>query len=54
MHPGVAVEEILESTEFEIEAPEQLEESRLPTEAEIELINLIDPDGLRYSEVADE
>ncbi|MBT95682.1 MAG: CoA-transferase [Acidimicrobiaceae bacterium] len=54
VHPGVSVEEIREHTEFEIEIPEILEESRFPTEIEIDLIKSIDPDGLRYSEVDDE
>ena len=54
VHPGVEIEQILENTDFELEVPEKLEESRLPTDSEIEIIQLIDPEGARYSEVNDE
>ncbi|MAU39350.1 MAG: CoA-transferase [Actinobacteria bacterium] len=54
VHPGVEIEQILENTDFELEVPEKLEESRLPTESEIEIMQLIDPEGARYSEVNDE
>ena len=54
VHPGVEIEQILENTDFEIEVPEKIEESRLPTDSEIEIIQLIDPEGARYSEVNDE
>ena len=54
VHPGVEIDQILENTDFELEVPEKLEESRLPTESEIEIMQLIDPEGARYSEVNDE
>ncbi len=53
IHPGVEVSEIIENTDFEIVIPENLELSRLPSEAELEIINVIDPTELRYSEVQD-
>ncbi len=54
IHPGVGIEQILENTDFQLEVPEELEESRLPTEPELEIIQLIDPEGARYAEVSDE
>ena len=50
-HPGVAVEEILEATGFELRVPDQGPETRLPTDAELHLIReVIDPGGLRKAE----
>ena len=54
IHPGVEIEQILENTNFQLEVPEELEESRLPTEPELKIIQLIDPEGARYAEVSDE
>ena len=34
--------------------PEEIEESRLPTEPELKIIQLIAPEGARYAEVSDE
>ena len=50
VHPGVEIEQISENTEFDLEISESLGESRLPTQAEMEIIE-IDPKGLRYLEV---
>jgi len=52
LHPGVNVDDVVEATGFALVVPEDLGQSRLPTEAELETINAIDPGGLRYSEVA--
>jgi hypothetical protein len=50
-HPGVAVEEILEATGFELRVPDEVPETRLPTDAELHLIReVIDPGGLRKAE----
>ncbi len=53
IHPGVEVDEIIENTDFEIIIPEGIAHSRLPSETELELIERIDPSGLRYNEVAE-
>ncbi len=54
VHPGVDVDEVIESTDFEIVIPESVELSRVPSENEMEIIKIIDPNGLRYDEVKDE
>ncbi len=52
VHPGVAVEEIVESTGFELAVPSDVPETRLPTPAEVDLIRtVIDPRGLRDREI---
>jgi len=53
IHPGVEVDEVVENTDFEIVIPDDLELSRVPSEAELEIIKIIDPTELRYSEVQD-
>jgi acyl CoA:acetate/3-ketoacid CoA transferase beta subunit len=53
IHPGVAVEEVVEATGFDLVIPDEVPESRLPTPDELELIGeVIDPDGLREQEVS--
>ena len=52
VHPGVAVEEIMEATGFELAVPSDVPETRLPTPAEVDLIRtVIDPRGLRDREI---
>jgi acyl CoA:acetate/3-ketoacid CoA transferase beta subunit len=52
VHPGVAVEEIVEATGFELAVPSEVPETRLPTPMEIDLIRtVIDPRGLRDREI---
>lgn len=51
VHPGVTVDEVVEATGFELAVPEDVEESRPPTEAELELLGRLDPQGLRHREV---
>lgn len=52
-HPGVTVEEIQEATGFEVRIPDEVPETRLPTDAELHLIReVIDPNGLRREEFA--
>ena len=53
IHPGVEIDEVVENTDFEIVIPDNLELSRVPSEAELEIIKIIDPTELRYSEVQD-
>jgi len=51
VHPGVSVDEVVAATAFELVVPEDVEESRPPDEAELELIGVLDPKGLREREV---
>jgi acyl CoA:acetate/3-ketoacid CoA transferase beta subunit len=52
VHPGVTVEEVVEATGFPLEVPEDVAESRHPTDEELQLVReLLDPTGLRRSEV---
>ena len=53
VHPGVAVDEVVAATGFELVVPDDVPVSRLPTEAELALLERIDPDGDRYREVPD-
>lgn len=52
IHPGVALQEVLDKTGFELDSPPELNPTRDPTGLEMELIEQLDPDGLRYREVA--
>jgi acyl CoA:acetate/3-ketoacid CoA transferase beta subunit len=52
VHPGVTVEEIVETTGFDLAVPSDVPETRLPTPLEIELIRtVIDPRGQRDREI---
>jgi acyl CoA:acetate/3-ketoacid CoA transferase beta subunit len=52
VHPGVALDEIVDNTAFELVIPEDLDESRLPTEEELRLIReVFDPTDLRAKEI---
>ncbi len=52
VHPGVTVEQVRESTGFELIVGDDVPDTRLPTEAELQLIReVIDPRGLRDREV---
>jgi acyl CoA:acetate/3-ketoacid CoA transferase beta subunit len=51
VHPGVTVDEVVGATGFELAVAEALEESRLPTDVELELLARLDPQGLRHREV---
>jgi acyl CoA:acetate/3-ketoacid CoA transferase beta subunit len=51
VHPGVGVDEVVEATGFELVVPDDVEESRPPTDAELELLDRLDPEGLRHREV---
>jgi acyl CoA:acetate/3-ketoacid CoA transferase beta subunit len=52
VHPGVTVEEVEEATGFELVVDDGLDETRAPTDAELQLIREgLDPDGLREAEV---
>jgi acyl CoA:acetate/3-ketoacid CoA transferase beta subunit len=51
-HPGVSVDEVVEATGFELVIPDEVGETRAPTDEEIDLIrNVLDPGGLLAREV---
>ncbi len=47
LHPGVSVDEVVENTSFELSIPENLPETAVPTDEELELIERFDPNKLR-------
>jgi acyl CoA:acetate/3-ketoacid CoA transferase beta subunit len=51
VHPGVGVHEVVEATGFELVVPDEVDESRPPTDAELDLLGRLDPEGLRHREV---
>ncbi len=52
LHPGVTVEEVQELTGFPLVVPDDVAESRLPTDEELRLIReVLDPDNARAAEV---
>ena len=54
VHPGVSVPEVQDATGFELATVDPVAESRPPTAEEARLIReVIDPDGLRRTEIAD-
>ncbi len=54
VHPGVTVGEVVEATGFDLVIDGDVPVSRLPTDAELQLLDeVIDPKGLRHREVSD-
>ena len=54
VHPGVTVEEVQAATGFELVVPDDIGESRLPTDEELRLLReVIDPAGARERELPD-
>ena len=51
VHPGVTVDEIVDNTSFELVIPDDVPESRLPTDDELALLRQIDPKGFGSKEV---
>ena len=52
VHPGVTVDDVVAATGFELVIPNDVPESRVPTDEELKLIrDVIDPKGLREKEV---
>ena len=52
VHPGVSVDQVVESTGFPLVVPDDVPETRAPTDDDLTLIrDLIDPNGLRNAEV---
>ncbi|OYD70789.1 acyl CoA:acetate/3-ketoacid CoA transferase beta subunit [Rhodococcus sp. OK302] len=53
VHPGVSVDDVVAATGFELEIPESVPQTRLPSVEELQLIrDVIDPKGLRNKEVS--
>ena len=54
VHPGVTVDDVRVATGFDLDVPDDVPETRSPTDEELALIrDVIDPDGLREREVPD-
>ncbi|MEY2475730.1 MAG: hypothetical protein QOG87_1045 [Actinomycetota bacterium] len=52
VHPGVTVDEVIAATGFELNVPDDVSETRLPTDEELRVIrDVLDPSGLRDAEV---
>jgi acyl CoA:acetate/3-ketoacid CoA transferase beta subunit len=52
VHPGVTVDDVVDSTGFELEISEHLDATPVPDDDDLRLIaDVIDPDGQRYAEV---
>lgn len=52
VHPGVEVEQVLAATGFELHRASEVPVTRSPDATERQVIDALDPDGLRYTEVA--
>ena len=53
LHPGVTVDDVVGATGFELVVPDEVTTTRLPTDAEVALLEQIDPAGDRFKEVPD-
>jgi acyl CoA:acetate/3-ketoacid CoA transferase beta subunit len=51
LHPGVSVDDVVTATSFELAIPDNVPDSRLPTDDELALIEELDPRGSRNKEV---
>jgi len=52
VHPGVSVAEVVESTGFALNVPDDVPHTRDPTPQELDLLRtVLDPSGLRDREV---
>ncbi|MEE9506665.1 MAG: CoA-transferase, partial [Thermoplasmata archaeon] len=46
VHPGVSVDDVVQNTGFELRTPDDVPQTGLPTEEELELMREIDPLGV--------
>jgi acyl CoA:acetate/3-ketoacid CoA transferase beta subunit len=53
VHPGVTVEDVVAATGFELVVGDDVPTSRAAAAAELAILELLDPDGIRYREVPD-
>jgi acyl CoA:acetate/3-ketoacid CoA transferase beta subunit len=52
LHPGVSVDDVVSATGFDVVVPDNITESRLPSDEELQLIReVLDPKGSREKEV---
>ncbi len=51
LHPGVSADDLVAATGFDLVVPDDIPDTRAPTDAEMEIINTLDPRGLRGKEV---
>jgi acyl CoA:acetate/3-ketoacid CoA transferase beta subunit len=51
LHPGVSVDDVVAATGFSLVIPDEVPESRLPTDGELAIIAELDPRGSRDREV---
>jgi len=51
LHPGVTIDQVVAATGFELNVPDRVPESPIPTAADLALIEPFDPTGLRHREV---
>ncbi len=52
VHPGVTVDEVVEATGFDLVVDDSVDETRVPTDAELQLIReVLDPNDARKAEV---
>jgi len=51
VHPGVAVDDVVAATGFELVLPTDVPTSRGPTAEEAAALAVLDPQGLRHREV---
>ena len=54
VHPGVTVAEVVEASGCELLVPDEVPESPGPTPEQSEQLERLDPNGLRFSEIADQ
>ena len=52
VHPGVTIDRVVEATGFPLVVPDDVSETRVPTDDELSVMRDIDPDGLRAREIA--
>jgi len=53
VHPGVSVDDVVAATGFDLIIPDDVPTSRVPSDAELEVLARLDPKGLRLREVPD-
>ncbi|HET8707094.1 MAG TPA: ketoacid CoA transferase [Pseudomonadales bacterium] len=53
VHPGIAVEKVLESTGFEIHVPANVPVTAAPTEAQLAILQQLDPLNIRAKQIKD-
>ena len=53
VHPGVSIERVVAETGFPLTLAPQIDETRVPTEAELACIQMLDPENRRAAEVAE-